>query len=300
MYYLIGEELSSVLKAKQQVAESFNTKDLGVAYHFLGFLIHRDEFGIRLSQEQYTKVVLERFVKENSHAKRTPFNEGTSSACAVRCQWNHAEQKKQHLKDTSNACTCAPYAAQEVDFAALVGAAMFLATRSRPDIALRFASSLGVLSRFVPALKAFHEPLLKHLLRYLRGTLDWGLWCPSGTYPAECSQKIPKHMLLYTDADHCGEEKKTRTSGWVVQPYGCTVAWGSKLQATAVKSTCAAEFVATCIGKNSAMSLKDLLFETIGKVIAAELLVDNQNAVEKLTRPSGPNMWLDLTWRVVH
>jgi hypothetical protein len=173
---------------------------------------------------------------------------------------------------------------------------MFLATRSRPDIAY----SLGVLSRFVSAPKAFHEPLIKHLLRYLRGTVDWGLWYPSGKYLAECSQKIPKHMLLYTDADHCGEEKKRSTSGWVVQLYGCTVAWGSKLQATAVESTCAAEFVAACMGENSAMSLKDLLFEMTGKEIAAELLVDNQSAVGKLTRPSGGNMWLDLKWRVVH
>jgi hypothetical protein len=87
------------------VAESFNIKDLGVAYHLIGFLIYRDEFGIRSSQEQCTKIVLEQFDYENSHAKRTPFNEGSSKACAVRCQRNEAEQKEQHLTCTSNACT---------------------------------------------------------------------------------------------------------------------------------------------------------------------------------------------------
>jgi hypothetical protein len=157
-----------------------------------------------------------------------------------------------------------------------------------------------VLSRFVAAPKAFHEPLVKHLLRYLQGTIDWGLFYPSGKYLRECSESIPKHMMLYTDSDHSGEEKKRRTSGWIVQVYGCTVAWGSKLQPTAVESTCAAEFVAACMGENSVMCLKDLLFEMTGIQVDAELFVDNQSAVGKLIRPAGGNMWLDLKWRVVH
>lgn len=292
---LIGGELSDVLLAKQHVAKCFKTKDLGVAYYFLGFLIHRDAFGIRLTQEQYTKVVLERFGYEKAHAKRTPFNEGTAKESAVRCQCQGAEKKKTHLRVVPEDCTCAPYDS-EIDFPAFVGAVMFLATRSRPDISY----SLGVLSRFVSAPMAFHEPLVKHLLRYLQGTIDWGLWYPSGRYLRECSEKIPEHLLLFTDSDHSGEEKKRSTSGWVVQVHGSTVAWGSKLQPTAVESTCAAEFIAACMGENAAMCLKDLLFEMTGKQVSAELLVDNQSAVGKLNRPAGGNMWLDLKWRVVH
>ena len=78
------------------------------------------------------------------------------------------------------------------------------------------------------------------------------------------------------------------------------MAWGSKLRATAVESTCAAEFVAACMGENACMKLKDLMFEMTGKEIDAELLVDNQSAVGKLIRPAGGNMWLDLKWRVMH
>lgn len=292
---LIGGEYSDVVKAKQHVQKCFKTKDMGVAYHFLGFLIHRDVHGIRLTQEQYTKTILERFGYEHAHPKRTPFNEGTAKESAVRCQCGNAERKKQHLRDSTCDCTCVPYTS-EIDFAAFVGAVMFLATRSRPDIAY----SLGVLSRYVCAPKAFHEPLVKHLLRYLKGTIDWGLWYPSRQYLQECSEKIPDHMHLYTDSDHSGEEKKRSTSGWVVVLHGCVVAWGSKLQPTAVESTCAAEFVAACMGENSALCLKDLLFEMTGEQVSAELLVDNQSAVSKLNRPAGGNMWLDLKWRVVH
>jgi hypothetical protein len=147
---------------------------------------------------------------------------------------------------------------------------------------------------------AFHLPLIKHLLRYLQATIDWGLWYPSGRYFRESSKGTPQNMLLYTDSDHCGEEKKRSTSGWVVQVFGSTVAWGSKLQPTAVESTCAAEFVAACMGENAALCLRDLIFEMTGKQTDVELLVDNQSAVAKLNRPAGGNMWLDLKWRVVH
>jgi hypothetical protein len=173
---------------------------------------------------------------------------------------------------------------------------MFLATRSRLDIAF----SLSVLSRFVSNPKAFHAPLVKHMLRYLHGTIDWGLFYPSRKLILEASVKIPEHMLLYTDSDHCGEEKKRSTSGWAVLLHGCLVAWGSKLQATAVESTCAAEFVAACMGENACMKLRDLLYEMTGTYVSTELLVDNQSAVGKLNRPAGGNMWLDLKWRVVH
>jgi hypothetical protein len=80
---LIGGELSDVLLAKQYIAKCFKTKDLAVAHYFLGYLIHRDEFGIRLSQEQYTKVVLELFRYESAHTKRTPSKEGTAKECFV-------------------------------------------------------------------------------------------------------------------------------------------------------------------------------------------------------------------------
>ena len=72
-------------------------------------------------------------------------------------------------------------------------------------------------------------------------------------------------MALSTDSDHCGEQKMRSTSGWAVQLYGCLNTWGSKLQATAVESTCAAEFVAACMGENACMKLKDLIFEMTGK-----------------------------------
>jgi hypothetical protein len=130
----IGGRFSNVLSVTDQIAQSLKVKNLGVSYHFLGFLIHLDEYGIRLSQEQYTNTVIERFGYEKSHGKRTPFNEGTANECAVRCQCESAEKYKQNFKLAASQCTYAPYDVPEIDFPASVGSAMFLGTRTRRDL----------------------------------------------------------------------------------------------------------------------------------------------------------------------
>ena len=191
----------------------------------------------------------------------------------MRCQCASAEKHKTDFKAAVAECTCAPYNEPGIDYPEFVGKVMFTG-RTRPDISY----SLSVLSRHVANPKMFHAPLMKHLLRYLKTTIDWGLFYPSAKLLREASEKVPEHMLLYTDSDHCGEEKKRSTSGWAVHLYGSLVAWGSKLQATAVESTCAAEFVAACVGENATMKMKDLIFEMTGKAIHAEMLSYERSA----------------------
>ena len=204
---LVAGELSDVTQVKQQLAQSFTMKDLGEPYPFLGFLVHRDEYGIRLTQEQYTKAVLQRY----GHGKRTPFNEGTAKANAVRCQFASAEKHRINFKAAVAECTCAAYDELSMDYPEFVGRVMF-AGRTRPDI----SCSLGVLSRHVANLKVVHAPLVKHLLRYLQSTIDWGLFYPPAKLFQEASEKVPDVLSLYTNSDHCGEEMKRSTSGWAV------------------------------------------------------------------------------------
>jgi hypothetical protein len=73
-----------------------------------------------------------------------------AKSCAVRCQCDSAEKYRQSSKTAAAEYTCAPYDHPGINSAAFVGAAMFLATRSRWDIAL----SLSSLSRFVSKSKA--------------------------------------------------------------------------------------------------------------------------------------------------
>jgi hypothetical protein len=132
---LVAGTLADVHQVKTQLPQSFTVKDLGVAYHFLDFLIQRDEYDIRLSHEQFTKSILMRFGYQSAHAKRPPFNERVGEACTVRCQCYSAGKYRQSFKTVAADCTCPPYDEPGINYAAFVGAAMFLATRSCPDIA---------------------------------------------------------------------------------------------------------------------------------------------------------------------
>ena len=100
-----------------------------------------------------------------------------------------------------------------------VGALMYLAIATRPDIAY----SVNVLCRFSSNPGVDHWKAVKHLLRYLKGTVDLKL-----TYSPTPSQEL---FTAYTDADHAGNPDNGRsTSGYIVTMGTGAISWASKLQ----------------------------------------------------------------------
>ena len=84
--------------------------------------------------------------------------------------------------------------------------------------------------------KASHLLEVKRIFRYLKGTIEYGLWYPQGN-----------HLDLYafTDADWAGcvDERKS-TSGATLYPGGCLVSWSSKKQSVVSLSTTEEEYIA--------------------------------------------------------
>ena len=75
---------------------------------------------------------------------------------------------------------------------------MYLANCTRPDIAF----SVNLLARYSSAPTLRHWNEVKHLLKYLRGTSDIGLFY----------SKVPKPKLLgYTDAGYLSDPHKARS-----------------------------------------------------------------------------------------
>jgi hypothetical protein len=72
-------------------------------------------------------------IRECSH-ETYAVHEGTAEECALRCQCGCVDKKKKHIRDVANECTCPPYH-PDTDFPSLVGAVLFLDTKSKPDIA---------------------------------------------------------------------------------------------------------------------------------------------------------------------
>nr|GEX28634.1 hypothetical protein [Tanacetum cinerariifolium] len=116
-------------------------------------------------------------------------------------------------------------------FRSMVGSLMYL-TASRPD--LIFAVCMYARYQAKPTKK--HLEALKRDFRYLKGTINWGLWYPKDTAMA---------LTAYADADHAGGQDTKRSTSGSAQFLGDKlVSWSSKKQHSTAISTTEAEYIA--------------------------------------------------------
>src|SRR5438270_10997179 len=121
-----------------------------------------------------------------------------------------------------------------IPYLATVGALMYLATTTCSDIAY----SVRVLARFNSNPGWTYWLAIKHLMCYIRGTLDYSL-----TYSPDPSCSEP--FLTYSDADHGGcKDSGHSTGGYVVKIGSGAVSWCSKSQTVVTLSTTEAEYIA--------------------------------------------------------
>ena len=80
--------------------------------------------------------------------------------------------------------------------------------------------AVGQVERFQAAPKESHIIVVKRILRYLKGTEEYGLWYPKGN-----------NLIIqaFTDADWAGSvNDRKSTSGAAFYLGGCLVSWLSK------------------------------------------------------------------------
>jgi hypothetical protein len=141
-----------------------------------------------------------------------------------------------------------PPVADATSYRSLTGALQYL-TFSRPDIA--YAVQQVCLHMHTP--REPHLTALKRILRYLRGSLDYGLLLR--TSPTS-------ELVVYTDADWAGcPDTRRSTSGYVVFLGANLVSWAAKRQPVVSRSSAEAEYRAVANGVVEASWLRQLLHE---------------------------------------
>ncbi|GKD77605.1 hypothetical protein Tco_1340226 [Tanacetum coccineum] len=81
-----------------------------------------------------------------------------------------------------------------------------------------------------------HLEALKRVFRYLKGTINWGLWYPKDTAMT---------LTAYADADHAGcQDTRRSTLGSAQFHRDKLVSWSSKKQKSIAISTIEAEYIA--------------------------------------------------------
>ena len=120
---------------------------------------------------------------------------------------------------------------------------------TRPDICF----AVNTLSQFLKDLRHVYLIAAKHILRYLKGTVYYGL-------KYEANQKI--NLEGYVDLDWAGSAIDMKsTSGCCFSMGSSVISWFSRKQSCVALSTAEAKYVVACSASCEVVSLKKLLFE---------------------------------------
>ncbi|GBO43956.1 Retrovirus-related Pol polyprotein from transposon TNT 1-94 [Araneus ventricosus] len=152
---------------------------------------------------------------------------------------------------------------------------MHLPVVYRPDIVY----SVGVLSRVLNKPSKVHWCLIKEVLKYLKGTLRWGI-----LYQSNLACKL---FEAFSDAGDVSTRKST--SGMIFKFIGGAITWTSKCQKCISLSTNEAEFIATSQACKEAIWLYRLFIEIYHLQCFPVLQVDNQSAIQLIKNPEFHN-----------
>jgi hypothetical protein len=245
-----GNSPKMILTFKEEMKRQFEMTDLGLMNFFLGMEVDQGEDGIFISQSKYAREILKRFKMEGCKPVSTPL----------------VLNEKLSKEDGSKEADLRQYRS-------LVRSLLYL-TATRPD--LMYATSL--LSRFMSKPSEVHMGTAKRVLRYLKGTLEFGV------FYQPCSDA---RLIAYSDSDWGGSvDDMKSTSGYTFSFGSGVFSWNSKKQDVVAQSTAEAEYVAASAAVNQVIWLIKIL-EDLGykQDEATEVQVDNKSAIAIAKNP---------------
>ena len=215
--FIFTDSLISLSDYKQQPRRLFDMEDLGEARLILGMKMTRDRRNkkITLSQTDYVTGLLDKLGATELNPTATPMETG--------------------LRLTRSSDDYQPLAQHVTQYQSIVGALMYAACATRPDIAY----SISALSQYSARPNVTHFNALKRVLRYLRGSTNLSLTF-TGT------SDLAPELVAYTDSDWASNQDDRRSvTGYVFVLSGGAISWASRRQKTVALSTVEAEYMDT-------------------------------------------------------
>lgn len=245
---LVVGSKTAVTKVKAQLARHFTTTDLGPCCHFLGIAVDRSDNGIFLSQRPFTERIVELAGLTNAKPTPTPL-----------LLSHPLYEKEDPLTDVDEA------EMRHVPYRPVLGSLLYLATRTRPDI----ATAVSMLAKFQEAPAVRHWKAMKHVVRYLKGTPKMGILLPK-------QGDVPK-LQVWSDADWARDQSKrrSRTGAVITINYG-PIGWTSKLQTSVATSTAEAEFNALAVTVRDTVWMRSVL-DDLGQPQKGPTVVNQDN-----------------------
>ena len=250
-----GATKEAVNEIKSMLNENFKMDDRGALNWFLGMQILRSHDKITVDQKKYIETVLQQFNMSDCKAVATPGE--------VNLKLVKSDDEEQKLVDPKL-------------YRSLVGSLLFIGKQTRPDI----LHIVNQLSRFLDKPNESHWKAAKHVLRYLKGTIDLRL-----TFLKNSNSDI----IGDSDADWSGDlNDRKSTTGYYFkfEGNGGATSWEVKKQATVALSSAEAEYQAMAAAVQEAIYLRALL-EDFGLPMKKPIDIgeDNQSCIKMCHNP---------------
>ncbi|GKA55862.1 retrovirus-related pol polyprotein from transposon TNT 1-94 [Tanacetum coccineum] len=210
---------------------------------FLGLQIHQSPRGIFINQAKYTLEILKKHGMEKGQSIGTPM--ATKPKLDADLSGEPVDQTDYHSK---------------------IRSLMYL-TSSRPDI----VQAVCYCARYQARPTKKHLKEVKRIFRYLRGTINMGLW-----YPKDSGFEL----TAFSDADHAGcIDTRKSTSGGIQFLGDKLVSWMSKKQDCTAMSSAEAEYVALSASCAQVMWMRTQLKDYGFNYNKIPLYCDSQSAI---------------------
>ncbi|RVW58434.1 Retrovirus-related Pol polyprotein from transposon RE1 [Vitis vinifera] len=246
-----GTDPSLIQSLIQKLQTEFKMKDLGPLGYFLGIQASRDSSGLHLRQSKYIGDLLHRTKMAGAKPASSPCTTGLKLST--------------HVGEPLTA-------SQITEYRQTVGALQYC-TLTRPDIAF----SVNQLCQHMHCPNSVHWTAAKRVLRYLKGTIDLGLWYTKGE----------QTLQAFCDSDWAGNPDDRRsTTGYGVFFGSCLISWTAKKQSVVARSSTEAEYRALAITTAELYWIRMLLKELhISLPTAPTIWCDNSGALALASNP---------------
>jgi len=188
-----GLGVNDIRQFKLEMKKKFSMSDLGILSYYLGIEVKQGEDGITLSQNAYAVKILKSVGMLNCNPCATPMEARLKLS---------KKMEDEVVEPTA--------------YRSIIGSLRYL-VNTRPDLAF----AVGVVGRFMEAPSKEHWAAIKHILRYLKGTIKYGCRYGRGT-------ELKPILLGFSDSDFARDSEDRKSTTGVVYFLGKNlVTWAS-------------------------------------------------------------------------
>lgn len=245
---IVCENMSAIDEVLNVLKGSFKiTVDNACEFVGLEIIRNRKQRLLTINQAGYVRRLIDKFAMQDAKFSSIPAEPGA-----------YLRKNPESIQSNTN-----------IPYREAVGSLLFAARVSRPDIEY----AVNYASQFLDCYSQEHWQFVKKILRYLKGTVDFGItFGNSGSLDS---------LHGFTDADYAGclDTRKSR-SGFVFVLNGAPISWSSKRQCVVSLSTAESEYIALAHGVQEAVWLRQFLLELNVDFKEIKIFVDNQAAIK--------------------